>query len=972
MANGYTPGSLGPTPERKSYSELINEQMSVLAQNTQAALLRSSQKRELENQRLLDAQNTFSGLDISGVYPGDAQALGGFKNAILENMSGGYTNVSQLNADANTFRRDLLDAQSRFSMGQKGVESYTSKSGKTNLDGANYVVSETDLDDLTTFYGSGLFQSVDGAPALNVSGEPGRLQLTGIPLDQNGEVISEAPVSIGGHPIMMETERLFEPPTMAPPAVDDNIRDLVLGGQLNGVFTNVDPTSNKSALYGELGETVFKQNGLLLAYRQEYLRKNPNSIIPKDPKEWTEEMWAAADSGMTEDALLERFREAASSARVSAGVESSTELSSNRAVGKDGKPGFKKAKKMATGVSNNKGESIDGELLRIELIGEGRTETNKEGNQETVYGYRLHFSSEDGQYRAVDVPLDDAAHNAANSVFQNLSISDKSTIMQQAGINPDAEKKNPTVTDPDAEDTDAAAQNPAATTITTTGGGPDVQSITPDEQPTEEQPPADKEEAARQTTLKSEYDDLLKNARSARALDFIGAGKPYSKFVRSIQGMPLSMQRKLIQEKLNYETSNYARGNRPKVLRDMVKKLEAMGVEPVTDEELAETYTSIEKQLSDINYKLSTMDPQSLTVPPSMVVAGLNPVTPNTEYNDLVARREELTGEMKQYENLFGVMTPEPTSTDPITVNAVQPIEGAPVAPLIIQAPTTTDVIQETINEVVDGGTLPEITFNAPRREAVNAATNVALQLLNVDERDNVDAIRTIMDVAVGPEKADSLFRSHREGNIAALKEEGRITDDMTETQVQAALDQAIEEYRGYMGNDTDYDPAPHWCAAFVSYIIKNSTEGLDPNSDEYREVVAALEEFETAFETDDPYDKVRALTFLNVGESINFKDENDNLTLENAKKGDIVVLSRGKGGHVGFFYGNEIDPSTGVEMVLVFGGNQNDAVNISRYPKRRLAGVQRVSASLLPLEEMELISKTMSLVDGSATASAN
>ena len=111
----------------------------------------------------------------------------------------------------------------------------------------------------------------------------------------------------------------------------------------------------------------------------------------------------------------------------------------------------------------------------------------------------------------------------------------------------------------------------------------------------------------------------------------------------------------------------------------------------------------------------------------------------------------------------------------------------------------------------------------------------------------------------------------------------------------------------------------------------------------------------------------------MNVGEPINFKDENGNFALENAKKGDIVVIRRGKAGHhVGFFYGNEIDPSTGVEMVLVFGGNQNDAVNITPYSKKKLLGVRRVSASLLPLEEMELISKTMSLVDGSATASAN
>ena len=94
------------------------------------------------------------------------------------------------------------------------------------------------------------------------------------------------------------------------------------------------------------------------------------------------------------------------------------------------------------------------------------------------------------------------------------------------------------------------------------------------------------------------------------------------------------------------------------------------------------------------------------------------------------------------------------------------------------------------------GGALPEITTDAPREEVVETATNIALELLNVDERDNVEAVRTIMDVAVGPEIADSLFRKERE-KILQPKRRGRITDDMTEAQVQAALDQAIEEYRG-------------------------------------------------------------------------------------------------------------------------------------------------------------------------------
>ena len=107
MANGYVPGSSGPPIERKSYSQLINEQVARISQNAQANMLRRSQQRELENQRLLDRQNALSGMQITGVSPDDALNLGNFKNQINQNMDGGYTNVSQLNADINTFYNRL-------------------------------------------------------------------------------------------------------------------------------------------------------------------------------------------------------------------------------------------------------------------------------------------------------------------------------------------------------------------------------------------------------------------------------------------------------------------------------------------------------------------------------------------------------------------------------------------------------------------------------------------------------------------------------------------------------------------------------------------------------------------------------------------------------------------------------------------------------------------------------------------------
>ena len=81
------------------------------------------------------------------------------------------------------------------------------------------------------------------------------------------------------------------------------------------------------------------------------------------------------------------------------------------------------------------------------------------------------------------------------------------------------------------------------------------------------------------------------------------------------------------------------------------------------------------------------------------------------------------------------------------------------------------------------------------------------------------------------------------------------------------------------------------------------------------------------------------ARSWLTVGVPISKAD---------AKKGDIVVLKRGKGeqpgpevldapGHVGFFAGF-MD-----QFVEVLGGNQGDTVKISRYPAKNILGIRRV-----------------------------
>jgi len=83
-----------------------------------------------------------------------------------------------------------------------------------------------------------------------------------------------------------------------------------------------------------------------------------------------------------------------------------------------------------------------------------------------------------------------------------------------------------------------------------------------------------------------------------------------------------------------------------------------------------------------------------------------------------------------------------------------------------------------------------------------------------------------------------------------------------------------------------------------------------------------------------------RARSWLRVGLAVsNVKD---------AEPGDVVVLTRGNNppgpeviaapGHVGFFVGKTGD------MIELLGGNQSNAVNVSRYSVGRVLGVRRLT----------------------------
>ena len=113
-----------------------------------------------------------------------------------------------------------------------------------------------------------------------------------------------------------------------------------------------------------------------------------------------------------------------------------------------------------------------------------------------------------------------------------------------------------------------------------------------------------------------------------------------------------------------------------------------------------------------------------------------------------------------------------------------------------------------------------------------------------------------------------------------------------------------MEMYRT-IGQDWVEHDEMAWCAAFVGHCLE--TSGVSSTR------------------------KLNARSYLAWGEKVP--------SLELAKEGDVVVLSRGASGwqgHVAFFL-----RAVG-QQVEVLGGNQGNGVSVSRYPKSKVLGIRR------------------------------
>ncbi|WP_374332215.1 TIGR02594 family protein [Aestuariivirga sp.] len=132
-----------------------------------------------------------------------------------------------------------------------------------------------------------------------------------------------------------------------------------------------------------------------------------------------------------------------------------------------------------------------------------------------------------------------------------------------------------------------------------------------------------------------------------------------------------------------------------------------------------------------------------------------------------------------------------------------------------------------------------------------------------------------------------------------------------------------MEMYRT-VGQDWVEHDEMAWCAAFVGHCLETSG-------------IASTQ-------------KLNARSYLTWGEKVP--------SLEQAKEGDVVVLSRGTSGwqgHVAFFL-----RAVG-QQVEVLGGNQGNGVSITRYPKSKILGIRRaLGIATSPRPELRVVQQQL------------
>jgi uncharacterized protein (TIGR02594 family) len=157
---------------------------------------------------------------------------------------------------------------------------------------------------------------------------------------------------------------------------------------------------------------------------------------------------------------------------------------------------------------------------------------------------------------------------------------------------------------------------------------------------------------------------------------------------------------------------------------------------------------------------------------------------------------------------------------------------------------------------------------------------------------------RKAFDAALPPPKAPTPTGNAARLYAQALKDKG-----LKETPGSAStprIKRAIMEAASWLDPD---DSVTAWCGCIMGLWC--SEVGITPPAAYYR-----------------------AANWLNVGKPVD---------ISKAKQGDIVVLSRSGGNHVGLYH------SHSATHITLLGGNQSNAVNLSAYSRSSLRGIRAV-----------------------------
>jgi uncharacterized protein (TIGR02594 family) len=158
--------------------------------------------------------------------------------------------------------------------------------------------------------------------------------------------------------------------------------------------------------------------------------------------------------------------------------------------------------------------------------------------------------------------------------------------------------------------------------------------------------------------------------------------------------------------------------------------------------------------------------------------------------------------------------------------------------------------------------------------------------------------------------------------------------------------DSLTEVYRALQGNSSQeaWDPINKaWCALFTAHIL---TEGGFPIEDL-------------------PNDKFVAKKYNTIGIPV-YRSGKGEFDSSKLKYGDVVIMNSSNpnaaswNGHVAFYVG--MTPNGKIQL---FGGNQNDSINIAQFDTKLIYGIRRMS---FDTSDMEKATKALGLRDANAS----